>query len=98
MGEDSLYDILGLPKNKAEEIARKVRDAFSQSKTAREWVERLIEEFVIEPQGAEIFACGWFAGRYAGVSEVFKVVQMEMDKLERGQGGKESSFADEGYA
>jgi len=28
----------------------------------------------------EIFACGWFAGKYAGVSEVFNVVQREMDE------------------
>ena len=44
---------------------------------------KLAEEFQIEgPELAEAFACGWFAGKYAGVSEVFQTVQKEMDRRE----------------
>jgi hypothetical protein len=60
-----------------------VRAAFSESGSPTEWIQRLIDEFGISKDDGEIFACAWFAGRYAGVSDVFKVVQMEMDKLER---------------
>jgi hypothetical protein len=75
--------LLGIPKERADEIAKKVRAAFSESTSPAEWVQRLIDEFKISQKEGEIFACGWFAGRYAGVAEVFKVVQWEMDKLEK---------------
>jgi hypothetical protein len=50
---------------------------------------------------AEAFACGWFAGRYAGVSDVFNVVQNEMDKIEKDKAEKaekESRYCTDGYA
>jgi hypothetical protein len=46
-------------------------------------ISRLIDEFDIDQESAEIFACGWFAGKYAGVSEVFNVVQREIDEMEK---------------
>ena len=44
---------------------------------------RLTEEFGINEENAEVFASGWFAGKYAGVSEVLNVVQKEMDVMEK---------------
>jgi hypothetical protein len=85
MAEVTLYEILGISKERADEIARKVRKAFSESENPKDWMKRLIEESGVTPEQAEIFACGWFAGRYAGVSEVFKVVQREMEKMEKGR-------------
>ena len=67
-----------------------------------EWIRELIEEFGIDQENAEIFACGWFAGKYAGVSEVFNVVQKEMDVMEKDRAEKkemESKYpAPDGYA
>jgi hypothetical protein len=101
MADTTLYKLLGISRERADEIARKVREAFSESKSPEEWVKRLVDEFDIEPEKAEAFACGWFAGRYAGVSEVFKVVQMEMDKIEKDKvekAEKESRYCMDGYA
>ncbi|MDD4160857.1 MAG: hypothetical protein PHW87_00070 [Methanothrix sp.] len=82
MANTTLYELLGVSKERADEIAKKVRVSFSDSKTPAEWILRLIEEFHISKEDAEIFACGWFAGKYAGVSEVFNAVQKEMDERE----------------
>ncbi len=101
MKDYTLYDLLGVSKERADEIAKKVRAAFSESKSPDEWVKRLVDEFDITPEKAEAFMCGWFAGRYAGVSEVFKVVQREMDKIERDKAEKaekESQYCMDGYA
>ncbi len=83
MPDATLYALLGIPKERAEEIAKEVREAFSESRSPSEWVLRLINDFKISREDGVIFACGWFAGRYAGVAEVFKVVQWEMDKLDK---------------
>jgi len=101
MADATLYKLLGIPKERAEEIAKRVREAFSESKSPEEWVKRLAEEFDIAPEKAEAFACGWFAGRYAGVSDVFNVVQKEMDKIEKDKAEKaekESQYCMDGYA
>jgi hypothetical protein len=101
MADTTLYKLLGISRERAEEIARLVREAFSESKSPEEWVKRLVDEFDIDPKKAEAFACGWFAGRYAGVSEVFKVVQKEMDKIEKDKvekAEKESRYCMDGYA
>lgn len=81
----TLYELLGISKERSEEIAKKVRASFSESKGPADWIGRMIDEFHIDPKTAEIFACGWFAGRYAGVSEVFKAVQTEVERMERDQ-------------
>lgn len=79
----TLYQLLGITKERADEIARMVRASFSESKGPTEWIVRLAEEFQIDRQElAEAFACGWFAGKYAGVSEVFQTVQKEIDRRE----------------
>lgn len=83
MANTTLYELLGVSKERADEISKKVRASFSGSKTPGEWIFRLIEEFHIDKENAEIFACGWFAGKYAGVSEVFNAVQKEMDEREQ---------------
>ena len=88
MASINLYELLGISRERADEIARKVRDSFSQSDTPGEWIERLIEEFGVKRDNAEIFACGWFAGKYAGVSEVFNVVQKEIDSMEKDKAEK----------
>ena len=99
MADSTLYEILGISKEKADEIAKTVRKSFSKSKSPADWIKELIENFGITPETAEIFACGWFAGRYAGVSEVFNIVQREMDKLEKDKAEKESKYAQsDGYA
>jgi hypothetical protein len=101
MADYTLYEILGISRERAEEIARRVREAFSDSKSPEEWVKRLVDEFDIAPEMAEAFACGWFAGRYAGVSDVFNVVQNEMDKIEKDKAEKaekESRYCTDGYA
>ncbi len=101
MADATLYKLLGISKERAEEIAKRVREAFSESKSPEEWVKRLAEEFDISPEKAEAFACGWFAGRYAGVSDVFNVVQKEMDKIEKDKAEKaekESQNCMDGYA
>ncbi len=101
MTDYTLYELLGVSKERADEIAKKVRRAFSESRSPEEWVKMLIDEFDIAPEKAEAFACGWFAGRYAGVSEVFKVVQKEMDKIERDKAEKaerDSKYCTDGYA
>jgi len=102
MTDVTLYKLLGVPKERADEIARKVRASFSESKGPAEWIMRLIDEFDIDQESAEIFACGWFAGKYAGVSEVFNVVQREIDEMEKYQAEKsekESKYPPpDGYA
>lgn len=102
MTDATLYEVLGIPKERADAIAKIVRESFSGSKGPADWVRKLIEDFGITPETAEIFACGWFAGRYAGVSEVFNVVQKEMDKLEKDKAEKaerESKYSPaDGYA
>ncbi len=102
MTDVTLYELLGISKERSDEIAKRVRASFSESKGPAEWIERLIKEFDINPKTAEIFACGWFAGRYAGVSEVFKAVQREAERMERDQverAEKESKHSSQdGYA
>ncbi len=99
MADATLYEMLGLSKERADEIAKMVRRSFSQSKSPSDWIKELIEAFEITPETAEVFACGWFAGRYAGVSDVFNVVQREMDKMERDKAEKESKYPQsDGYA
>lgn len=88
MASVTLYELLGVSKDRADEIARKVRDSFAQSDTPGEWIERLIEEFGVDRNTADIFACGWFAGKYAGVSEVFNVVQQEIEGMEKDKAEK----------
>ena len=56
MANITLYELLGIPKERADEIARTVRDAFSESDTPGEWVGRLIEEFGVDRNNADIFA------------------------------------------
>jgi hypothetical protein len=68
----TLYDLLGIDKERAYRVAKKVRTSFSQSKTPGDWIAGLMEELGINEENADIFACGWFAGKYAGVSELFK--------------------------
>lgn len=41
-----------------------------------------LQDFDIDQENAEVFACGWFAGKYAGVSEV-TARSKEMDKGDR---------------
>ncbi len=103
MSDVTLYDLLGMPKERAEEIARKVRAAYSESESPVEWIKKLIEESEVTPEKAEVFACGWFAGRYAGVSEVFSIVQKEMDRMEKDRregdrSEKYNPFSIDGYA
>ncbi len=101
MASCSLYEILGISKERAEEIARRVREAFSESRSPEEWIKKLADEFDISPDTVEAFACGWFAGRYAGVADVFNVVQKEMDKIEKGKAEKEEKenrYYTDGYA
>ncbi|MCX6670066.1 MAG: hypothetical protein NTV25_09755 [Methanothrix sp.] len=102
MADVTLYKLLGVSKEQADEIARRVRASFSESKGPAEWISRLIDEFDIDQESAEIFACGWFAGKYAGVSEVFNVVAREIDEMEKDQAGraeKENKYPPpDGYA
>ena len=92
MADATIYEILGISKERANEIAKIVRKSFSQSKSPADWIKELIDDFGITPETAEVFACGWFAGRYAGVSEVFNVVQREMDKLDKDKAEKERKY------
>jgi hypothetical protein len=102
MADATLYEILGVSRERADEIAKIVRESFSKSRGPTDFVKRLIDDFGITPENAEVFACGWFAGRYAGVSEVFNIVQREMDKLEKDKAERESRESKyppgEGYA
>jgi hypothetical protein len=103
MTDITLYELLGVSKERSEEIAKKVRASFSESKGPAEWISRMIDEFhIADPKTAEIFACGWFAGRYAGVSEVFRSVQREVERMDRDQvlkAEKESKYSpQDGYA
>lgn len=82
MPNTTIYELLGISRERTDEVAKIVRETFRQSKTPAEWIKRLAEEFDIDQENAEVFACGWFAGKYAGVSEVFSTVQKEMDKRE----------------
>jgi hypothetical protein len=79
----TLYDLLGITRERADEVAKKVKASFSESETPGQWIRELIDEFDIDEDKAEVFACGWFAGKYAGVSEVFNVVQKEVEMMER---------------
>ena len=101
MANTTLYELLGVSRERADEIAREVRASFSDSKTPGEWIFRLIEEFHISKENAEIFACGWFAGKYAGVSEVFNAVQREVDERVRDEEKREPESSHpplDGYA
>lgn len=98
MGYTTLYELLGVSKERAEEIARKVRASFSESEGPDIWIKRLRDEFGIDEKNSEIFACGWFAGKYAGVSEVFNVVQRGMDEIEKDRIEKRNSSSMDGYA
>lgn len=98
MGDATLYELLGVSKERAEEIARKVRASFSESEGPDIWIRRLRDEFGINEKNAEIFACGWFAGKYAGVSEVFNVVQRGMDEMEKDRMEKRNISGMDGYA
>lgn len=98
MVESTLYELLGMPKERADEIARMVREAFSESRDPVDWIRRLLDEMEIGPEKGDAFACGWYAGRYAGVSEVFKVVQREMEELERDKVERDRRYTTDGYA
>jgi hypothetical protein len=87
----SLYELLGISKERADEIAKLVRRAFSESKSPAEWVQRLIDEFGITQEDGELFTCAWFAGRYAGVSEVFRMAQREIVKMEKEKAEKDKA-------
>ncbi|OPY49256.1 MAG: hypothetical protein A4E48_02348 [Methanosaeta sp. PtaU1.Bin060] len=103
MTDVTLYELLGLSKEQSDEIAKKVRAFFSESRSPADWIGRMIDEFhIADPKSAEIFACGWFAGRYAGVSEIFRSVQREVERMEKDQvvkAEKESKYSpQDGYA
>jgi hypothetical protein len=102
MADVTLYEMLGISKERAEEVAKRVRASFSESKSPLEWITGLKEEFCIDQKNAEIFACGWFAGKYAGVSEVFNAVQRGIDEMEMNEEKKrekESKYLPpDGYA
>jgi hypothetical protein len=99
MAEDTFYQLLDVSKEKADEIAKMVRESLLASAGPEDWAKRLIEQFHISPECGEIFVCGWLAGRYAGASEVFSVVQREMDKMEKDKSEKERRYpAEDGYA
>jgi hypothetical protein len=98
MADTTLYELLGVSKERADEIAKKVRASFSESDGPDIWIRRLIDEFGIDEKNAEIFACGWFAGKYAGVSEVFNVVQRGMDEIEKDRTEKRDRSGMDGYA
>ena len=83
MTNATLFDLLGMDKERAYKVAKRVRASFYESETPVDWIARLTKEFGIDKENAEVFACGWFAGKYAGVSEVFNVVQKEMDVMEK---------------
>ena len=91
MVDATLYELLGISKKRADEIAKLVRVAFRESKSPAKWIQRLIDDFGVTREDADIFACAWFAGRYAGVSEVFKVAQREMNKLEKEKAEKDKA-------
>ena len=88
MTNTTLFDLLGMDKERAYKVAKKVRASFQESETPGDWIARLTEEFGIDEENAEVFACGWFAGKYAGVSEVFNVVQKEMEVMEKDRAEK----------
>jgi hypothetical protein len=98
MANSTLYELMGVSRKRADEIAKIVRESLSASDGPEDWVRRLIEEFDINPECAEIFVCGWLAGRYAGASEVFKVVQKEMVRIEKDKAEKERYPPGDGYA
>jgi hypothetical protein len=85
MANVTLYELLGISKERADDVAKRVRASYSESRSPEQWIERLKEEFGIDRDNAEIFACGWFAGKYAGVSEVFNVVAREIDEMKKDQ-------------
>jgi hypothetical protein len=65
MVDATLYELLGISKKRADEIiAKLVRVAFRESKSPAEWIQRLIDDFGVTREDADIFACAWFAGRY----------------------------------
>ena len=82
MADVTLQGMLGISKKQVEEVAKRVRASFSDSKSPSEWISSLKDEFGIDQKNAEIFACGWFAGKYVGVSEVFNAVQRGIDEIE----------------
>jgi hypothetical protein len=82
MAKATLYEMLGITRRQTDEVAKRVRASFSESKGPTEWIARLKDDFGIDQKNAEIFACGWFAGKYAGVSEVFNAVQREVEEKE----------------
>ena len=102
MADVTLHKMLGMTKERAEEIAKRVRASFSESKSPAEWIASLRDEFDVDQKNAEIFACGWFAGKYAGVSEVFNAVQRGIDEMETKEEKKretESKYpSPDGYA
>jgi hypothetical protein len=48
MSNVTLYELLGITKERADEVARKVRASFSESETPGQWIRELIEEFGID--------------------------------------------------
>ena len=46
----TLYQLLGITKERADEISRMVRASFSESSGPTEWIVRLAEEFQIDRQ------------------------------------------------
>ena len=81
MSNTTLYELLEIPEDRADMIAKLVRKLFYESSNSEEVVHKLIEHFNICPENREIFASGWYAGRYAGIAEVFATVQEELEKM-----------------
>jgi hypothetical protein len=101
MAKATLYEVLGITREQTDEVAKKVRASFSESKGPTEWIAWLKDEFGIDQKNAEIFACGWFAGKYAGASEVFNAVEREVEEelkwAEESEKEKKNQLID-GYA
>ena len=88
MTNTTLSDLMGINKQRAYEVAKRVRASFSESETLGDWIAGLMEEFGIDEGNVDVFACGWFAGKNAGVTELFNVVQKEMEVMEKDQAEK----------
>ena len=81
MANKTLYELLGVSKEQTDEIAKKVGHCSPILRSRTSGFFGWLKSIISIRRTREIFACGWFAGKYAaGVSEVFNVVQREMDE------------------